>query len=46
MIGEALFDDIGGEIGEAVGDKIGNLAGSLAFERAAKIHIKNNDEPT
>ena len=46
MIGEALFDDIGGEIGEAVGDKIGNLAGSLAFEHAAKIHIKNNDEPT
>ena len=46
IIGEALFDDIGGEIGEAVGDKIGNLAGSLAFERAAKRHIKNNDEPT
>jgi len=46
MIGESLFDDIGGEIGEAVGDKIGNLAGSLAFEHAAKIHIKNNDEPT
>jgi hypothetical protein len=46
MIGEALFDDIGGEIGEAVGDKIGNLAGSLAFEHAAKMHNKNNDEPT
>ena len=45
MIGEALFDDIGGEIGEAVGDKIGSLAGSLAFERAAKIPFKSNDEP-
>jgi hypothetical protein len=29
-----------------VGDKIGNLAGSLAFEHAAKMHNKNNDEPT
>ena len=46
MIGEALFDDVGGEIGEALGDKIGNLAGSLAFEHAAKIYIKNDDEPT
>jgi len=46
MIGEALFDDVGGEIGEAVGDKIGKLAGILAFEHAAKIHIKNNNEPT
>ena len=46
MIGEALFDDVGGEIGEALGDKIGNLAGTLAFDHVAKLHSKNNDEPT
>jgi len=45
MIGDALFDDTGGEIGEAVGDKISKLVGNLAFEHVAKIHIKNNDEP-
>jgi len=44
MIGDALFDDAGGEIGEALGNKIGYLAGNIDFERVAKIHIKNNDE--
>jgi hypothetical protein len=45
MIGDALFDDAGGEIGAAVGDKIGYFAGNIAFEHVAKMHIKNNDEP-
>lgn len=44
MIGDALFDDTGGEIGEAVGEKIGNLVGKLTFEKVAKLHIKNNNE--
>ena len=44
IIGDALFDDAGGEIGEALGNKIGYLAGNIAFERVAKIRIKNNDE--
>ena len=44
MIGDALFDDAGGEIGELVGDKIGNLAGNIAFEHVAKMHIKKNGE--
>jgi len=43
-VGDALFDDTGGEIGEALGNKIGYLAGNSAFERVAKIHIKNNNE--
>jgi hypothetical protein len=45
MIGDALFDDAGGEIGEALDNKIGYLAGNIAFEHVAKIPIKNNDEP-
>ncbi len=45
MIGDALFDDSGGEIGEALGNKIGYLAGNIAFEHVAKNPIKNNDEP-
>ena len=45
MIGNALFDDAGGEIGAAVGDKIGYFSGNIAFEHVAKMHIKNNEEP-
>jgi len=43
-VGDALFDDTGGEIGETLDNKIGYLAGNSSFERFAKIHIKNNNE--